>query len=206
METRTIEIRELRVDSAEGKPTKISGYAALYGSMSYDLGGFREIIAPGAFRDSVAGAEDIRALFAHDDQKLLGRTSSGTLRLREDDTGLGFELDCPDDVSYARDLLSLAKRKDIRGMSFGFNIDNPKEDQSWAKSGGQLIRTLKKVRVGEISFVSNPAYPGTNGQFAMREVRVDPAAVEFARDFDKPPAPTAPQKILHCIVASIGNP
>ncbi len=168
------------IAAADGKPAKLAGYAAVFGSTSEDLGGFREIIAPGAFRESIDSGDDIRALFAHDPNMLLGRTSNKTLRLSEDDKGLRFEMDVPD-TSYARDMMALVNRGDIRGMSFGFRT--AKDGDSWAKSGGSLIRTLKNVKLGEVSVVAQPAYRATE-----LSVRVDPAWIAKAKDMARPAA------------------
>lgn len=181
MELRFFDAKELRaIPAADGKPAKLAGYAAVFNSMSEDLGGFREVIAPGAFRDCLAGGSDIRALRNHDPDKLLGRTSSGTLSLREDDQGLAFELDVPD-TSYARDMMELVKRKDVRGMSFGFKV--PKDGDSWVRSGdGKLLRTLKTVTAGEVSVVDSPAYRATS-----LAVRVAPDAIATAKKMEEKP-------------------
>jgi len=117
------------------------------------IGGFRERIAPGAFSKALAG--DVLALLDHDPGKVLGRTRSGSLRLTEDAKGLAFSLDLPD-TQAGRDVLALAERKDLGGMSFGFTI--PKGGESWSGN----VRTLSKVNLAEISIVSAwPAYPDT---------------------------------------------
>ncbi|HZL37853.1 MAG TPA: HK97 family phage prohead protease [Tepidisphaeraceae bacterium] len=170
---------ELRVlPTSNGQPAKFTGRAAAFNSPSDDLGGFKEIIAPGAFRDSLSKNGDIRALVGHDPDRLMGRTSSGTLRLTETLDGLHFENDIPD-TSYARDLVELARRGDIKGMSFGFRV--PKGGDAWAKgSDGRAVRTLKSVDLGEISYVANPAYGSTG--FSQRDVyHVDDETREAAR-------------------------
>src|SRR3954452_17343861 len=87
---------EYRAASEGSKsPGTISGYAALFDSLSVDLGGFREQIMKGAFARALQQC-DIRALRNHSPEALLGRRSSGTLRLEEDDKGLRFEVDLPD--------------------------------------------------------------------------------------------------------------
>ncbi len=146
---------ELRADEA-GKI--IAGYAATFNAISVDLGGFREIIAPSAFADSIRSGKDIRALVDHDYAKLLGRTSAKTLRLKEDKTGLADEIDLPD-TTYARDLLASVRRKDIGGQSFGFRV----LDDDWTYGDDDvLVRTLLKVDLSEVTVTSIPAYPNTS--------------------------------------------
>jgi hypothetical protein len=174
LELRFLPATEVRViPAADNQPAKLAGYAAVFNSPSEDLGGFREIIQPGSFRDHLTSGEDVRALMSHDADKLLGRTSSGTLVLSEDTHGLSFTNTLPD-TSYARDLMALAARGDIRGMSFGFRV--AKGGDSWAKdSTGKAVRTLTAVKLGEISYVASPAYPAT--AFSQRDLKVDPEAL-----------------------------
>src|ERR1700744_2870855 len=95
-----------------GGDRTLSGYAAVYGDVA-DLGPYKESIAPGAFRSSL-GKDDIAAMFDHDPGKILGRTRSRTLQLREDAKGLAFELALPD-PSHGRDVMALAQRSDLGG-------------------------------------------------------------------------------------------
>jgi len=155
MERRSTDIRELRVERAEGRATRIGGYAALYNSESMDLGGFVERIAAGAFDGSLAG--DVRALWNHDPNHVLGRTQAGTLRLSSDARGLGFEVDLPD-TTLGRDVAVSIERRDVSGMSFGFRTIR---DQ-WAKLGpGKWLRTLLEAELFDVSPVTFPAYPQT---------------------------------------------
>ncbi|ASY44668.1 HK97 family phage prohead protease [Sphingobium xenophagum] len=139
---------------------RIEGYAATFGTEA-DLGAFRERIAPGAFRAAIAG--DVLALLDHDAGKVLGRTRSGTLRLTEDSRGLAFSLDVPE-TQAGRDVLALAERGDLGGMSFGFNV--PEGGESW----DGRTRTLRSIALKEISVVSAwPAYPDT--EIALRALQ-----------------------------------
>ncbi len=136
---------------------RIEGYAATFNSEAR-LGSFVETIAPGAFRSALAG--DVLAMLDHDPGKVLGRTRSGTLRLTEDSKGLAFSLDLPD-TQAGRDVLALAERGDLGGMSFGFTV--PKGGDSWQGKR----RTLRAVALKEISVVQAwPAYPDT--ELALR--------------------------------------
>ncbi|MBB6192864.1 hypothetical protein FHS51_003118 [Sphingobium wenxiniae] len=136
---------------------RIEGYAATFNAEA-NLGAFRERIAPGAFRSALSS--DILALLDHDPGNVLGRTRSGTLRLSEDSRGLAFSLDLPD-TQAGRDVLELAHRNDLGGMSFGFTV--PKGGESWQGE----TRTLRTVDLKEISIVQAwPAYPDT--EIALR--------------------------------------
>lgn len=156
-EIRTYQIQEFRVITEEEKP-KFRGYAAVFNELSDDLGGFRERIAPGAFAESIL-KDDIRALFNHDANFVLGRNKVGTLRLLEDEKGLYFEVDAPN-AQWVRDLSESVARGDIDQCSFGFVA---LEDE-WVKEGGKDIRTLKRCQLFDVSIVTYPAYPQTNAQ------------------------------------------
>lgn len=148
---------------------KLEGYAATFGSEAR-IGSITEVIERGAFRASLGG--DILALMDHDPAKVLGRTRSGTLRLSEDGRGLAFSLDLPD-TQAGRDVLELALRSDLGGMSFGFVV--PAGGDSW--SGER--RSLRTVDLREISVVSShPAYPDTS--LALRS-RPYPSEAESRR-------------------------
>ena len=152
METRTL-TRPLEVRAAATGRT-IGGYAAVFGATA-DIGGnFREIIAPGAF--SAAMEQDVRALIDHDSGRVIGRTTAGTLRLRQDGVGLGVEIDLPD-TTDGRDLATLIERGDVSGMSFGFVVTK----QSWDETGDMPTRTIEAVDLREVSVVAFPAYDDT---------------------------------------------
>jgi uncharacterized protein len=144
------------VTSMAATGRKLHGYAATFGTEAR-IGALRETIRPGAFKGSLKG-RDVVALVDHDNAKLLARTRSGSLRLQEDDKGLSFELDLPD-TQAGRDVLALAERGDLGGMSFGFTVP----------AGGEIRegnrRELREVVLHEISVVSAwPAYDGTSVQ------------------------------------------
>jgi hypothetical protein len=145
---------ERRTFSIEQKGRTLYGYAARFGEPA-SIGSFSEVIHPGAFTRSLAGpaAASIRAIYEHDDAALLGRVGAGTLRLKEDDVGLAFELDLPD-TSLGRDVAELVKRGDVDGCSFGFVSVTDK----WV--GEQ--RSLHAVDLHEITITSNPAYLTTS--------------------------------------------
>lgn len=153
LEKRTL-TSPVEVRKADDKRT-VAGYAALFNSEA-DIGGaFREVIAPGAFSDTLAG--DIRALVDHDSGRVIGRSTAGTLRLSEDDTGLAVEIDLPD-TTDGRDLAVSLERGDISGMSFGFRVTK----DTWDETGDIPKRTIQAVDLFEVSAVAFPAYDDTS--------------------------------------------
>ena len=126
-----------------------------YNKRSVDLGGFVEQIAPGAFDGALQPGADVRCIYNHGTSDVLGRTSSGTLALSSDTTGLHFRCSLPN-TQVANDVAELVRRKDVSAVSFGFR----KIEDDWSKDAdGQRVRTLRKVNLYEISPTSFPAYP-----------------------------------------------
>jgi len=161
LKSRNIEIDYRSFPLVEVRATeddKIVGHAAVFDQLSVDLGSFREKIAKGAFKKTIQEA-DVRALWNHDPNYVLGRTKSNTLKLQEDDKGLAIEIN-PPNTTWARDLMESIRRGDIDQMSFGFRA--VKED--WETEGDQLIRVLREVELFDVSPVTFPAYPTTDVQ------------------------------------------
>ncbi len=141
--------------------------AAVFNSYSEDLGYFREKINPGAFAD-VLLRDDVRALFNHDVNQLLGRNKAGTLRMVETDDGLAIEVDLPD-ATVGRDVAEYLRRRDVTGMSFSFDMEDGIEE--WDYSGNLPSRTLVKVgRLYDVGPVTFPAY--TNTSAALRSLEI----------------------------------
>ena len=158
-----IEKREFRMENAEYEGNTIRGYAAVYNSDSEWMGGFYEQIAKGAFDEVMDN--DTRAYFNHDENLLLGRVSSGTLRLGSDERGLYYEVDLPN-TSYANDLVELMKRGDVNQSSFAFLIDRDR----WEERDGKTYRIIEKVsRLLDVSPVAQPAYPDATSELMMRK-------------------------------------
>jgi hypothetical protein len=163
IEQRIYPFAELRVSEDTGI---MAGHIAVFNQWSVDLGGFKERVLPGAFSESLA-EDDVLSSINHNLDKLLGRTSSGTLRLVEDDVGLAFEVDVPS-TSYGNDLKVSAQRGDIRGCSFMFRVDEDRwyKDEAVYEDGD--VRELVKVKLIEGGPVALPAYPQTDA--ALRAV------------------------------------
>lgn len=150
--------RELRAEGSEGEPRRIIGYAAVFNSLSENLGGFREMIMPGAFSQAIE-EDDVRALFNHDANLILGRNTAGTLVLVEDEVGLRYEI-MPPDTQYARDLLISIDRGDVNRSSFGFMA----REESWKHPTDEEplpVRVLHQCRLYDVSPVTFPAYQDT---------------------------------------------
>jgi len=158
------EIRVLPLDveirQSEGEAATVEWYPAVFNSFSEDLGGFREIITPGAFKNALKSS-DVRALINHDSNKVLGRAKAGTLTLQEDDKGLKATVIMPN-TSYAKDLRESIQRGDIDQGSFGFTLEE--RGQKWEENeDGSMIRTISEVReLLDVSLVTYPAYPDTS--------------------------------------------
>jgi HK97 family phage prohead protease len=145
--------------AGDSKTSVLVGHAAVFNQLSENLGGFREQVAPGAFSETIK-AHDIRALFNHNPDFILGRNVSGTLRMEEDSTGLRIEIDVPD-TQVGRDLMVSVQRGDVSQMSFGFSV--MPDGSVWSEDqDGTTIRTLRSVRLFDVSPVVYPAYPQTD--------------------------------------------
>lgn len=150
------ERRAFNFEVRDDESPRLAGHAAVFNSDADIAGLFVERIAPGAFAASIQD-HDIRALFNHDPNYILGRNRAGTLRLSEDDKGLAVEID-PPDTQFARDLLTSIKRGDVSQMSFGFTV----QDSEWRTENGRDVRVLKSVRLFDVSPVTFPAYTDTD--------------------------------------------
>jgi len=155
-----VEESEIRVEGENGE-RKITGYAAIFNRRSENLGGFVEIIRPGAFRKAVEGA-DVRALFNHDPNYVLGRTTNGSLTLEENQKGLKFTA-TPPDTQWADDLLKSIERGDVSQCSFSFRV--AENGDKWTEEKGAVTRELLELEyLGDVGPVTFPAYPQTSIQ------------------------------------------
>jgi len=189
---------------AAGGFTTITGYASVFNSLSQNLGGFVEQVSPGAFKKTILEA-DVRALFNHDPNYVLGRNKAGTLRMMEDAKGLAYEVDLPD-TQQARDLAESMRRGDITQSSFGFRVIR----DSWGVTADDYpLRTLEEVALYDVSPVTYPAY--TEASSALRSLAkmsntdiatlVDAGAAGELRAYIMGEAPTSNQKAI--VVAAL---
>ncbi len=155
MKPRERETRAFKLDTGRGTtPSRIEGYAAVFNTISYG-----EMIAPGAFTKTLTEQTDIKAYWSHDanGSLVLGRTTNGTLVLREDDRGLWCEIHPNLDTEWGRSALASVARGDVNQMSFGFAVVR----ESYEDIAGQKIRVIKEAKLFEVSPVAEPWYPTT---------------------------------------------
>ncbi|HLK64478.1 MAG TPA: HK97 family phage prohead protease [Bryobacteraceae bacterium] len=151
-----VEVRK----SGDGR--KLRGTAVVFNQLSENLGGYREQIAP----DALDGCDmaDVRCLFNHDENQVLGRTVSRTLALTQDASGLNFECE-PPDTTYARDLAACMDRGDIDQCSFSFVVAPGGADWNEDANAGTTIRTVTKIaKLYDVSVVTYPAYTQTSSE------------------------------------------
>jgi HK97 family phage prohead protease len=152
-----IETRE-----AGTKGRNVVGYALKFNTLSRDLGGFMEQISPKALEG--VDLSDVVCLFNHDKNFILARTSSNTLKLTVDETGLKYEFEAPE-TTAGNDLLISIGRGDVAGSSFAFRTG----DDNWERVGDNIIRTILKFeKVVDVSPVVFPAY--TEADVAKRSL------------------------------------
>lgn len=155
--TLTVEVR-----ASKGDQRTIGGYAAVFNRVSSNLGGFVEMLEPTFFNksrgDGWPGAgQGVMARYNHDDNMLLGTTSSGSLRLDVDNTGLLYEVDVP--MSRA-DVFELVERGDIRKSSFAFRMQ-PDGDTWKLSDQGFPLRVMSTGLLVDVAPVNAPAYLDT---------------------------------------------
>jgi HK97 family phage prohead protease len=152
----------VQIEEREDGGKRLTGYAAVFyragdpGTEFQLWDNFRERVAPGAFDRAMKEKHDVRAAFNHDSDHVLGRTTSGTLRLSTDKIGLKYQVDLPD-TQIGRDVAELVSRGDVTGSSFAFEILSEKR----TKDGDTEIRSIEDVRLFDVGPVTYPAYEAT---------------------------------------------
>lgn len=159
-----IEWRFLPLEGAEvradGEARKLEGYAAMFNTEAVIWGLWREEVAPGAYKKAVKEG-DIRALWNHDTNIVLGRNKAGTLELAEDDKGLRSVITPPDN-EWGRPVVDAVQRGDVTGMSIAFRV--VKEAWWYPPEGSKELpkRTIKEAKLYDVSPVTFPAFESTS--------------------------------------------
>lgn len=168
-ERRAFPLSDIQIRAADDDSGRLhfNGRAVVYDQLSVDMGGWQEVIKPSAATRTLASNPDTRFLINHDPNRLLARTTSGTVTLSEDDEGVLVDSDMAN-VSYARDLAVLMERGDLTQMSFGFWISR----DEW--SGNLHVVHEFDLDGGDVSAVTFPAFPQTSSELrsiAERQIR-----------------------------------
>lgn len=173
--TVTVPIELRAADVAASKGNQITGYAARYydpadPTTQYELWEeCYERIMPGAFDSAMSRPDDVRALFNHDPNMILGRSTANTLTLSVDDKGLKFTVDLPDSPA-GQTVAEAIRRGDITGCSFSFDVLKctwTEDDTNPMKS--MAYRNITDLRLYDVGPVTFPAYEST--EVDMNSVR-----------------------------------
>jgi HK97 family phage prohead protease len=183
-ELRTFEFRVEDVSESgagEGQYT-VRGHAAVIDKFSLDLGGFREMIAPGAFDRVLSEDPHVLHTWDHDTRYVFSSTRNKTLELRMDPQGLHFWSRVAP-TSYAKDLRVLLERGDVSQASFAFTVKGD-EWNITERDGKEVIeRTITEVgELFDVTTTAMGAYPATDSQLAQR-------ALSYAQATGRLPAP-----------------
>lgn len=165
----TIKYREIADDleqnpspgEAKAQKRMVEGYAALFNSTTTIGGWFDEMIEPGAFTEALQSS-DIRALFNHDPNYILARSTAGTLEVTEDDKGLFYRFEVPN-TNFGNDFLEMLRRGDVSQSSFAFTVAKQRWEEEKMGEESKYKRVIEKVdQIYDVSPVTYPAYPETS--------------------------------------------
>ena len=204
-----IEVRNFNIElREEGESRFVEGYASVFNSRSRDLGGFQEIILPGAF-DGLIDKSDVRCLLDHNPQRgILARSKNGqgSLRLSIDERGLKYEFDAPH-TALGDEVVEGLKRGDYSESSFAFRV----QDEQWTKEeDGTYLRTISKISgLYDVSIVQQAAYGDTSvalrslDEFKAQEV---PVQEEVREEVQEPETPVEEREIKEPEVQEVPEP
>ena len=175
MQKRVINLTEINRREADGK-LYIEGYFARFNEPYVVCEGWEETIAPGAFADCLASGDDVKALWNHNPDIVLGCTGNRTALLTETASGLFGSIEINRNDSDAMNAYARILRKDVSGCSFGFDA----EFEEWMDENGIYhTRIIRVTKLYEISPCTFPAYESTSIAARSRE-RLDEVRKDFA--------------------------
>ena len=155
----SVESSEVRMEGDEGAQ-HIVGHGAVFDQETELWPGYREVIRRGAFTKTLADGADVRGLFNHDPNFLLGRTRSGTLRLEQSEHGLRYEIDPPETQTIRDLVIEPMRRGDLTGSSFAFRV--VKERETHDSDQDTWLREILEAKLVDVSPVTFPAYEGSD--------------------------------------------
>lgn len=169
MEQRYLKMHEITTRSVENSNELIvEGYFSVFNEVYEVWDGATESIRQGAFTDSING--DVRALYNHNTDIILGRTTAGTLELKQDDIGLWGRIKLNSKDSEAVNVYERIARGDITGCSFGFDIE--KEERTVTENGSVHYEIVKINPLWEVSPCVFPAYEATRIQSRGKDIEI----------------------------------
>lgn len=160
---------ELRVETRDDGRPVIVGMAPPWNKWSVDLGGFKERFMPGAFRkwldrspNDPRGMADVVAKYNHEDSRVLGRTTNGTLEIQETEKGLIYRATPPVGTPTTAEVVPLISQKYIFGSSFAFSLVDARGEQWDEDPSGNVTRTITEAAIFDVSPVTHAAYPNSS--------------------------------------------
>ncbi len=156
----------------------ISGFAIVYNSPTVIAGEWREQLAPGSLTRTLRESPDVVMVLNHDVGRVLGRTTAGTLHLRESNAGLYFSLTVDPSTPEGQTALGTVGRQDVRGCSFGFRV----RAEEWEDGGDRLpLRTITDLDLFELTLTALPAYEQTTAALRSDNARAARRRIEMAQ-------------------------
>jgi HK97 family phage prohead protease len=165
----TVEYRD--AGDGEKRPT-IVGYGAVFNSESRNLGGFIETVHPKAFDEVLSSKPDVLGLYNHDKNKLLARSSNGSLKLAVDGYGLRYEMSLPA-TRDAEDVATMVKERLVTGSSFAFAVRKNGGDIWSTDEKGMKRREIRSIGLLEdVGPVVRPAYDASSVVVSRRALEI----------------------------------
>ena len=159
MQQRIIKMKNARIRE-EGGRRYLEGYFAVFGEQYQVWDGWMETIERGAFAEYLASGEDVKVLWNHDSNIVLGSTGNGTATLQEDEIGLFGTVEINEKDQEAVNAYARIARGDVDGCSFGFEID--RQEEWWDEQGVYHTKILRVDPLYEVSPCTFPAYKTTS--------------------------------------------
>ena len=159
MEQRILKMKDMKVREDNGR-RYLEGYFAVFGASYHVWDGWVETIERGAFARYLAAGEDVKVLWNHDSNIVLGSTANGTAVLREDETGLWGSVEINEQDQEALNAYARVGRGDVNGCSFGFDI--ARQEEWWDEDGVYRTKITEVDPLYEVSPCTFPAYKATS--------------------------------------------